>query len=74
MKIKATSAYKDPVRAKAFLEEWNYKVQLLNNSFTITRRLHQLILERTKRVLQEIEMKERLQLLFTNCCLLYKPS
>jgi pimeloyl-ACP methyl ester carboxylesterase len=33
MKIKATSVYKDPVKAKAFLEEWNYRVQLLNNSF-----------------------------------------
>lgn len=33
MKIKATSVYENPGEAKCFLEEWNYRVQLLNNSF-----------------------------------------
>jgi pimeloyl-ACP methyl ester carboxylesterase len=33
MTIKGTSTYKDPEGAKKFLEEWNYNIQLLNNSF-----------------------------------------
>jgi len=33
MKIKGTSVYKIEDEAKAFLEQWNYKIQLLNNSF-----------------------------------------
>jgi len=33
MNIKGTSFYKNPDEAKVFLEEWNYKIQLLNNSF-----------------------------------------